>query len=120
MTILPQVISLITNVTRRNIAGGGGRSRLDQDRGDGWGEQGAGRRERERQQRHRAGDESAHVRSKLAHIVQVTECMVSGVNQLTGEVDMLAGGLGLVDGGADGGLVDGATGMAEVAVEKVL
>ena len=46
--------------------------------------------------------------------------MASGVNKLTGEVDMLAGGLGLVDGGADGGLVDGATGMAEAAVEKVL
>ena len=56
----------------------------------------------------------------------MTEGMASGVNQLTGEVDMLAGGLGLVDGGADGlvdgadgGLMDGATGMAEVAVEKV-
>ena len=45
--------------------------------------------------------------------------MASGVNQLTGEVDMLAGGLGLVDGGADQGLMDGATGMAEVAVEKM-
>ena len=48
--------------------------------------------------------------------------MASGVSQLTGEVDMLAGGLGLIDAeadglvdGADGGLIDG----AEAAAEKV-
>ena len=39
--------------------------------------------------------------------------MASGVSQLTGEVDMLAGGLGLVDAEADGGL------MAEAGAEKV-
>ena len=46
--------------------------------------------------------------------------MVSGVSQLTGEVDMLAGGLGLVDDGAVGGLglVDGAVGgLVDVAEE---
>ena len=52
---------------------------------------------------------------ELADIVQVTEGMASGVSQLTGEVDMLAGGLGLVDG-AEGGLMD----VAEAADEKVL
>ena len=49
------------------------------------------------------------------------EGLANGVGQLTGEVDMLAGGLGLVDDGAGQGLVDGATatGMAEVTVENV-
>ena len=47
------------------------------------------------------------------------------MNHLTGEVDMLTGGLGLIDGAEDGlGLVDGAVGGlvdgAEAAVEKVL
>ena len=46
---------------------------------------------------------------------QVTEGMASSVSQLTGEVDMLAGGLGLVDAEADGEL------MAEAEkVTKVL
>ena len=47
------------------------------------------------------------------------EGLANGVGQLTGEVDMLAGGLGLVDDGAGQGLVGGATGMAEVTVENV-
>ena len=51
----------------------------------------------------------------IADIVQVTEGMASGVSHLTGEVDMLAGGLGLVDG-AEGGLMD----VAEAADEKIL
>ena len=51
----------------------------------------------------------------IADIVQVTEGMASGVSQLTGEVDVLAGGLGLVDG-AEGGLMD----EAGAAVGKIL
>ena len=70
---------------------------------------------------------------ELADTVQVSEGMAGGVSQVTGEVDMLANGLGLIDGadggleiidGDNGGIVGGAKGGliegADVAVEKVI